>query len=54
MLLGSVRTFGDVDFSFAQVVTLYMLDDVGEPTIKQVAETLERCTEGLSYAILWA
>jgi DNA-binding MarR family transcriptional regulator len=48
MLLGSIRTFGDVDFSFAQVVTLYMLDDVGEPTIKQVAETLGRSVSATS------
>lgn len=48
LLLGSVRTFGDVDFSFAQVVTLYMLDDVGEPTIKQVAETLGRSVSATS------
>src|SRR5215472_5459275 len=37
-----VQTFGDVDFSFPQMVTLLLLDEEGEQTIKGVAEMLGR------------
>src|SRR5437588_7430051 len=41
-MLAMVRTLGDCDFSMPQLVTLMLLLEQGEPTIKQVAQTLGR------------
>ena len=41
-ILNILRTFGDIDFSLPQVATLLLLEEEGEPTIKQVAEFLGR------------
>jgi DNA-binding MarR family transcriptional regulator len=41
-MLSMVRTLGDFDFSMPQVVMLMLLQEQGEPTIKQVAHTLGR------------
>ena len=41
-MLARVRTLGDCDFSMPQLVTLMLLLEQGEPTIKQVAQTLGR------------
>lgn len=48
MLIGTMRAFGNSDFSMLQVATLYMLDDEGEPTIKHVAESLGRSVSATS------
>ena len=40
--LSTIRAFGDFDFSLVQVATLLLLEEEGEPTIKQVAEQLGR------------
>lgn len=48
ILSNALRTFGDADFSLAQMTTLYMLDSSGEPTIKQVAEELGRSVSAAS------
>lgn len=37
-----VQSFGDVDYSFPQMVTLLFLDEEGEQTIKGMAEMLGR------------
>ncbi len=42
MLMNTLRSFGNADFSLAQVAALYLLDDEGELTIKQVAEKIGR------------
>lgn len=48
MLVGAIHLFGDFDFSFLQVATLYLLDSGAEPTVKQVAETLGRSVSAAS------
>lgn len=37
-----VQSFGEMDFSFPQMVTLLFLDEAGEQTIKSMAEMLGR------------
>ena len=41
-MLAMVRTLGDFDFSMPQLATLMLPQEQGEPTIKQVAQTLGR------------
>ncbi|HEY8598108.1 MAG TPA: MarR family transcriptional regulator [Thermomicrobiales bacterium] len=41
-MLAVIRTLGDEDISLTQLVTLFLLQGSGEPTIKQVAATLGR------------
>jgi DNA-binding MarR family transcriptional regulator len=48
MLINTIRAFGNFDFSMVQVAALYMLDEQGEPTIKQVAEALGRSISATS------
>ena len=43
-----LRTFKDFDYSLAQVVSLFILDENGELTIKQVAGLLERSLSATS------
>jgi DNA-binding MarR family transcriptional regulator len=43
-----LRTFKDFDYSLAQVVSLFLLDEQGELTIKQVAGLLERSVSATS------
>jgi len=48
MLVSTAQAFGNFDFSLVQVAALYMLDEEGEPTIKQVAEALGRSISATS------
>ena len=41
-MLDAVRALGDFDFSLPQLAALLLLEEQGEPTIKQVAESLGR------------
>ena len=43
-----LHTFKDFDYSFAQVASLFILDEKGELTIKQVAGLLERSASASS------
>ena len=43
-----LRTFKDFDYSLAQVASLFILDEKGELTIKQVAGLLERSVSATS------
>ncbi|HEY7122975.1 MAG TPA: MarR family transcriptional regulator [Ktedonobacterales bacterium] len=43
-----LRTFRDFDYSLAQVASLFILDEQGELTIKQVAGLLERSVSATS------
>ena len=43
-----ISTFGDFDFSLPQMVTLLLLDEEGELTIKQVAELVGRSVSATS------
>ncbi len=43
-----LHTFGDFDFSFPQLATLFLLDEAGELTIKQVTEVLGRSVSATS------
>ena len=43
-----LRTFKDFDYSLAQVASLFILDEKGELTIKQIAELLERSVSATS------
>ena len=43
-----VRTFKDFDYSLAQVASLFILDEQGELTIKQVAGLLDRSVSATS------
>jgi DNA-binding MarR family transcriptional regulator len=43
-----LRTFKDFDYSLAQVVSLFILDEKGELTIKQVAGLLDRSVSATS------
>lgn len=43
-----LRTFKDFDYSLAQVASLFILDEEGELTIKQVAGLLERSVSATS------
>src|SRR6266571_2025861 len=43
-----LRTFKDFDYSLAQVASLFILDEQGELTIKQVAGSLERSVSATS------
>lgn len=46
--LGVTQTFGEVDYSFPQMVTLLFLDEEGEQTIKGMAEMLGRSLSATS------
>lgn len=48
MLFSTLRSFGDADFSLVQVATLYLLDDAGELSVKQVAEEIGRSVSAAS------
>lgn len=48
LLFSTLRSFGNADFSLVQVATLYLLDDQGELTIKQVAESIGRSNSATS------
>ena len=41
-MLDAVRALGDFDFSLPQLAALLLLEERGEPTIKQMAEALGR------------
>ncbi len=41
-MLDAVRALGDFDVSLPQLVTLLLLEEQGEPTIKQMSEALGR------------
>src|SRR5438105_12982141 len=43
-----LRTFKDFDYSLAQVASLFIVDEKGELTIKQVAGLLERSVSATS------
>jgi DNA-binding MarR family transcriptional regulator len=43
-----LRTFSDFDFSLPQLATLFVLDEEGELTVKQVAEFLQRSVSAAS------
>jgi DNA-binding MarR family transcriptional regulator len=43
-----ISTFGDFDFSLPQMVTLLLLDEEGELTIKQIAELVGRSVSATS------
>ncbi len=43
-----LRTFKDFDYSLAQIASLFILDEKGELTIKQVAGSLERSVSATS------
>lgn len=46
--LRAMQTFGDVDYSFPQMVSLLFLDEEGEQTIKGMAEMLGRSLSATS------
>lgn len=48
LLFGMLRSFGDADFTLAQVATLYLLDGEGALTIKNVAEKIGRSVSAAS------
>jgi DNA-binding MarR family transcriptional regulator len=48
MLFSTIQSFASVDFSIVHIATLYLLSEGGEPTIREVAEALQRSVSATS------